>query len=167
MKLLKLLLLFTLLFSPLSAFAKDSIYMIIDSFEKPSDPVAVNILYNYVLSEYKDIPVFYNKLKKSGRAAVSAYRVDLNYDGIDEVIGIHKGTLYCGTGGCGIFILQKTKNGGYKDISNLPAYVRGNMIKIFNNKRNGYRALWIIHPVGKKFSKPALFTGERYKVIFD
>lgn len=165
MRIIKLLLLFTILLSPLNAFAKDSIHMIIDSFSKPCDPVAADILYNYVLNENKDAPLIYNKLK-SRKAAAKAYRVDLNYDGTDEVIGVFYGTEYCGTLGCSLFILKKMKSGGYKDISNM-IYTPGSMIKIFNNKRNGYRALWVIDVVEKKFSRPALFTGERYEFIFD
>ena len=63
-----------------------------------------------------------------------AISIDLNEDGIDEVIARMMGSLVCGSGGCSAFILQ----GKEKDWIQLGRYFPSNETLISANKTNGY-----------------------------
>ena len=63
-----------------------------------------------------------------------AISIDLNDDGIDEVIAYKSGPLACGMGGCTSFILQ----GKEKDWKILGWYFPGEETLISSNKTNGY-----------------------------
>ena len=63
-----------------------------------------------------------------------AISIDLNEDGIDEVIARMMGSLVCGSGGCSAFILQ----GKEKEWRQLGWYFPSNETLISSNKTNGY-----------------------------
>ena len=63
-----------------------------------------------------------------------AISMDLNDDGIDEVIAYMSGPLACGMGGCTSFILQ----GKEKNWKILGRYFPGEETLISSNKTNGY-----------------------------
>ena len=63
-----------------------------------------------------------------------AISIDLNDDGIDEVIAQMMGSLVCGSGGCSAFILQ----GKEKEWRQLGWYFPSNETLISSNKTNGY-----------------------------
>ena len=63
-----------------------------------------------------------------------AISIDLNEDGIDEVIAQMMGSLVCGSGGCSAFILQ----GKEKEWRQLGWYFPSNETLISSNKTNGY-----------------------------
>ena len=63
-----------------------------------------------------------------------AISIDLNEDGVDEVIARMMGSLVCGSGGCSAFILH----GKEKDWRQLGWYFPSNETLISANKTNGY-----------------------------
>ena len=69
-----------------------------------------------------------------------AISIDLNEDGIDEVIAQMMGSLVCGSGGCSAFILQ----GKEKDWRQLGWYFPSNETLISSNKTNGYFDIFYI-----------------------
>lgn len=100
------------------------------------NPQASKILYEYVLksqnmssAEIKDLAGIEPKTAK-------AFEVDLNEDGINEIIGLVYSTFYWGTAGYSLFILQKQPN-GYKDISTL-VFEPQEIVDIRSEKTNGY-----------------------------
>ena len=68
--------------------------------------------------------------------SVRAFEIDLNDDGEKEIVGMVYSTLYLGTAGYSLFILQKQQS-GYKDISILVFEPQRN-VYILKNKTNGY-----------------------------
>lgn len=171
MKLRKLFLIILIFLIPLCAFAQDNIYKVID-FNKPSDPVAADILYNYALDKNKQYPMAYNDIKEAGTESIRAYRADLNGDDVDEVIGINYSRLFMGSHGGSLFILQKKSKGGYQELSPTMLYTHGMTIKIFNEKRNGYKKMLTTgeyreRDKSKNVRTKAEFTGKYYEFIFD
>ena len=84
-------------------------------FMKPGDKKASQELYDFVITDLNN-----NMLKELNMTAkqiadytnitpemVNAFYVDLNDDGVDEIIGIVESSFYCGTAGDLLFILQK------------------------------------------------------------
>jgi hypothetical protein len=64
--------------------------------------------------------------------------VDLNDDGIDEVIVVTIGPGLCGSGGCGYSILQKFEDNWKQIGSFFGAPIVGHGFKLSNIKENGY-----------------------------
>ena len=87
-----------------------------------------------------------------------AISIDLNDDGIDEVIAYMSGPLACGMGGCTSFILQ----GKEKDWKILGRYFPSEQSLISSNKTNGYFDIsYLSKDSSKKYS--CKFKNESYK----
>lgn len=101
-----------------------------------SDPHASKILYEYVLKSQNMSPAEIKDLAGIEPKSAKAFEVDLNEDGINEIIGLVYSTFYWGTAGYSLFILQKQPN-GYKDISTL-VFEPQDIVDIRSEKTNGY-----------------------------
>lgn len=131
-----------LLFIPLALFiynkCSGSVYETLDFSGEDSDFQANKILYEYILKEQnktpKEIEVFANITPKSTKA----FQVDLNDDGTNEIVGLVYSTLYWGTAGASLFILQKQPD-GYKNISYVLNFEPKESVYIFEAKTNGYK----------------------------
>lgn len=76
---------------------------------KQENKKAKNIFYKYLLKE-NDITKkqYKNMCNNSSYCYIKADEIDLNNDGINEIIGYESG--FCGVLGCGGYILQKQQN---------------------------------------------------------
>ena len=81
--------------------------------DKPN-PQASKILYEYVLKSQNMSPAEIKDLAGIEPKSAKAFEVDLNEDGIKEIIGLVYSTFYWGTAGYSLFILQKQPNGYQK-----------------------------------------------------
>ena len=102
--------------------------------DKPN-PQASKILYEYVLKSQNMSPAKIKDLAGIEPKSAKAFEVDLNEDGINEIIGLVYSTFYWGTAGYSLFILQKQPN-GYKDISTL-VFEPQEIVDIRSEKTNG------------------------------
>ena len=92
------------------------IYKILDFSNEKSEPEANKILYEYVLKTQNKTPEEIKNFARITPESVRAFEFDLNNDGTNEIVGVVYSTLYLGTAGYNLFILQKQPD-GYKDIS--------------------------------------------------
>lgn len=112
------------------------IYRKLDFSGEKSDANANKILYEYILKDQNMTPKEIEEFANITPESAKAFEVDLNDDGTNEIVGLISSTLYWGTAGFSLFILQKQPD-GYKDISSLVFEPQGGIdIKI--NKTNGY-----------------------------
>ena len=129
-----------LLIIPLALFLYDKysngIYKTLDFSGEDSDAAANKILYEYVLKEENMTPKEIEEFARITPESTKAFQVDLNDDGINEIVGLVYSTLYWGTAGFSLLILQKQPD-GYKDIS-LLIFEPQKGIDIKINKTNGY-----------------------------
>lgn len=111
-----------------------------------SNPKAIKILQEYIL---EDIPDYNSKYKNYplGENTFAAF-VDLNNDGIDEVIGY----VYCDGGAIGLqkpyevfYILEKKNEGKYKKITNVGGCYPAKGIEILYLKHNGYHNIKMVY----------------------
>ncbi len=103
-----------------------------------SEPKANKILYEFVL---KDLGMSSEEIKKLADIdmnSVKALEIDLNDDGTKEIIGVVYSTMYWGTAGYSLFILQSIA-GKYKNIAYLINFEPQKEVSILNKKTNGYR----------------------------
>ena len=112
-------------------------YKKLDFAKDEADAEASKILYEYVLQEQGMTPVEIKLFAGIEPQSAKAFEVDLNEDGINEIIGFVNSTLYWGTAGYSLFILQKQSN-GYKDISTL-VFEPQEIVEIRSKKTNGYQ----------------------------
>ena len=63
-----------------------------------------------------------------------AISIDLNDDGVNEVIAYTEGSLVCGSGGCISYILQEINN----DWKIIGEFFPGNIFEINKNQNNGF-----------------------------
>jgi len=106
-------------------------------FEKISHTLEVYIQQNHVpfMFETKDSKIkFLPDTPLSELLTFKAVSIDLNDDGIDEVITYVSGNLVCGSSGCTTYILQ----GKEKDWHIIGEYFPGGNTVISSNKTNGY-----------------------------
>ena len=101
-----------------------------------SDKQAGKILYEYILQEQNMTPAEIKDFARIEPQSVRAFEIDLNDDGEKEIVGMVYSTLYLGTAGYSLFILQKQQS-GYKDISIL-VFEPQKKVYILKNKTNGY-----------------------------
>ena len=109
-----------LLAQPVFAFGS---YKKLDFLNGESAPQSNKILYEYVLQEQN---MTHEEIKDFARIepqSVKAFEVDLNDDGTKEVLGVVYSTLYMGTAGYSLFILQ-LQNGEYKFNAVLISFLR-------------------------------------------
>ena len=141
-----------LLAQPVFAFGS---YKKLDFLNGESVPQTNKILYEYVLQEQN---MTHEEIKDFARIepqSVKAFEVDLNDDGTKEILGVVYSTLYMGTAGYSLFILQ-LQNGEYKNIAYL---LNLKPQKILNAKTNGYRDIKLNGSLAYKF-KPLLRSTE-------
>ena len=118
-------------------------------FEKISDTLQLYIQETHVpfMFETKDSKIkFLPDTPLSELLTFKAVSIDLNNDGIDEVITYVSGNLVCGSSGCSSFILE----GKEKDWKIIGEYFPGSHTFISSNKTNGY--FDIFYTGSKKYS---------------
>ena len=149
-----------LLASPVFAFGA---YKKLDFASGKAEMNANKILYEYVLKEQNTTPEEIKDFAKIEPQSVKAFEVDLNDDGTKEILGVVYSTLYMGTVGYSLFILQ-LQNGEYKNIAYL---LNLEPQKILNAKTNGYRNIKLNGSVAYKF-KPfiAKYRNGYYKTDY-
>ena len=111
-------------------------YCKLDFSDGESDKQAGKILYEYVLKELNKTPEEAKDFARIEPQSVRAFEIDLNDDGEKEIVGMVYSTLYLGTAGYSLFILQKQQS-EYKDISIL-VFEPQKKVYILKNKTNGY-----------------------------
>lgn len=114
------------------------------------DPQASKILYEYVLTSQNMSPAEIKDLANIEPKSARAFEVDLNDDGTNEIIGLVYSTLYWGTAGYSLFILQKQPN-GYKNITYLLNFEPQKDFYILNTRTNGYRNIKLYGSSAYKF----------------
>jgi len=127
-------------------------------FEVISDILEIYIQESHVpfMFETKDSKIkFLPDKPLSDLLTFKAVSIDLNNDGIDEVITYVSGNLVCGSSGCQSYILQ----GKEKDWKIIGEYFPGGHTLISSNKTNGY--FDISYTGSKKYS--CKFKGKSYQ----
>ena len=105
---------------------------------KDRDPKASKILFDVILrdeewTKEEAAKNFNVNLDKS-----SAFFVDLNDDGVNEIIGVIWSSFFYCKQGWQIFILHK-ENGQYKNIAEILHFEPQDKIRILDNKTSGFR----------------------------
>jgi hypothetical protein len=155
MKKIVLFLLFLLFVQPVFAC---NVEKIID-LQNGSEPRANKILYEYILGSLKMTPEQVKEFASIDIQSIKAYEFDLNTDGENEVIGICYSTLYWGTAGYHLFILQKNSS-QYEDISLLIFEPQSEVI-ILKEKNNKFFNLSLKGSKGWQYV--AKFTDDMYQ----
>lgn len=128
--------------------------------DKPN-PQASKILYEYVLKSQNMSPAEIKDLAGIEPKSAKAFEVDLNEDGINEIIGLVYSTFYWGTAGYSLFILQKQPN-GYKDISTL-VFEPQEIVDIRSEKTNGYHDIKLTGSNGDNVQYVAKYKDGMYQ----
>lgn len=128
--------------------------------DKPN-PQASKILYEYVLKSQNMSPAKIKDLAGIEPKSAKAFEVDLNEDGIKEIIGLVYSTFYWGTAGYSLFILQKQPN-GYKDISTL-VFEPQEIVDIRSEKTNGYHDIKLTGSNGDNVQYVAKYKDGMYQ----
>ncbi len=128
--------------------------------DKPN-PQASKILYEYVLKSQNMSPAEIKDLAGIEPKSARAFEVDLNEDGINEIIGLVYSTFYWGTAGYSLFILQKQPN-GYKDISTL-VFEPQEIVDIRSEKTNGYHDIKLTGSNGDNVQYVAKYKDGMYQ----
>ena len=127
-------------------------------FEKISDILEIYIQQSHVpfMFETKDSKIkFLPDTPLSELLTFKAVSIDLNNDGIDEVITYVSGNLVCGSSGCTSYILQ----GKEKNWEVIGDFFPGGNFLISNKKTNGF--FDISYTGSKKYS--CKFNGKSYE----
>ena len=111
-------------------------YCKLDFSDGESEKQAGKILYEYILQEQNMTPAEIKDFARIEPQSVRAFEIDLNDDGEKEIVGMVYSTLYLGTAGYSLFILQK-QHSGYKNISIL-VFEPQRKVYILKTKTNGY-----------------------------
>lgn len=87
--------------------------------------------------------------------------IDLNGDGVDEVVAYLDAPGWCGTGGCTTLVLKRAGN-SYVIVGQLPA--TRPPIRALGERTHGWRILtaWISGPIAKAYEGRYLFDSKRY-----
>ena len=128
--------------------------------DKPN-PQASKILYEYVLKSQNMSPAEIKDLAGIEPKSAKAFEVDLNEDGIKEIIGLVYSTFYWGTAGYSLFILQKQPN-GYKDISTL-VFEPQEIVYIRSEKTNCYHDIKLTGSNGDNVQYVAKYKDGMYQ----
>ena len=110
------------------------------NLDKSVNPVAKEILYEYVLKEMNLTPIEAEKDYSIALDVIFADFVDLNDDGVEEVVGFLNSFYHYGIIGENLFILSKTGTDEYKNVVYLVNFYP-HKIKVLNTKTNGYKDL--------------------------
>ena len=132
-------------------------------FEKISHTLEVYIQQSHVpfMFETKDSKIkFLPDTPLSELLTFKAVSIDLNDDGIDEVITHVSGNLVCGSSGCTTYILQ----GKEKDWKIIGEYFPGGHTLISSNKTNGYFDIYYSSKNGStEYEYTCKFKNENYE----
>ena len=128
--------------------------------DKPN-PQASKILYEYVLKSQNMSPAEIKDLAGIEPKSARAFEVDLNEDGINEIIGLVYSTFYWGTAVYSLFILHKQPN-GYKDISTL-VFEPQEIVDIRSEKTNGYHDIKLTGSNGDNVQYVAKYKDGMYQ----
>ena len=124
-----------------------------------SESQANKILYNYILESLDMTSQQAKDFANIDIQSIKAYEFDLNTDGENEVIGVCYSTLYWGTAGYHLFILQKNSS-QYEDISLLIFEPQSEVI-ILKEKNNKFFVLSLKGSKGWQYV--AKFTDDMYQ----
>ena len=116
-----------------------------------SDIEACHILYNYVLKENSMTFSELEKFANINMSVIKAHKVDLNDDGVMEIVGVVYSPIYLGTEGYNLFILQKNKD-SYEQISNFINFESLAPVYVLPFKTEGYRTILFRGSVHNNFS---------------
>ena len=116
-----------------------------------SDIEENHILYNYVLKENSMTFPELEKFANINMSVIKAHKVDLNDDGVMEIVGVVYSPIYLGTEGYNLFILQK-KEDSYEQISNFINFESLAPVYILPFKTEGYRNILFRGSVHNNFS---------------
>ena len=125
-------------------------YRTLDFSNGESEKQSGKILYEYILQEQNMTPAEIKDFARIEPQSVRAFEIDLNDDGEKEIVGMVYSTLYLGTAGYSLFILQ-LQNGEYKNIAYVLSIEPQNELKILNAKTNGYRDIKLSGSVAYNF----------------
>ena len=109
-------------------------------FNKQNQPKASRILYKYILESENLTAKEAKKSKDITPNQVRAFELDLNDDGVNEIIGFCSKSQYWGTAGYSLFILKK-QNEKYQNISHLLSFEPQLKIYILPSKTADYKDL--------------------------
>ena len=115
-----------------------------------SESYANKQLYEFIQKNLNMSPEQLKELANIDINTIKALEVDLNDDGVDEIIGIVYSTLYWGTSGYSLFILQK-KSDIYDNLAYMINLEPQKVICVLNKKTNGYREIIIFGSSAYKF----------------
>ena len=107
-------------------------------FSRQSQPRASKILYEYIS---EDLKKYSTEAKKSANIKLKdivAFEVDLNDDGVNEIVGFCSSSAFWGTAGYQLFILQK-QNKEYKDLSYILNFEPQLKFYVLPDKTNEYK----------------------------
>lgn len=134
-------------------------------FSKQSQPKARKILYKFVLKELNKTPREAQDFANITPKTVSAFETDLNGDGKKEIIGVVFSTLYWGTAGYSLFILEE-KGNTYQNITYCLNFEPLNKFYVLNNKTYSYRDISFSGSSAYNFKNlTAKFDKSNYKNI--
>ena len=125
-------------------------YRTLDFSNGESEKQSGKILYEYILQEQNMTPAEIKDFARIEPQSVMAFEVDLNDDGEKEIVGMVYSTLYLGTVGYSLFILQ-LQNDEYKNIAYVLNIEPQKELKILNAKTNGYRDIKLQGSVAYNF----------------
>lgn len=125
--------------SDLTSYLDDKNYLKVFYILENTESEAKQILYKYLLEESeKEDELTKNSMRRTIPDWIRAFEVDLNDDGINEVIGIIPDRYwYSGAISGEIFLLEKI-NGKYKKMENLIMHNYNRKFMITPEKTNGY-----------------------------
>jgi len=139
------------------------VYKVLDFAEK-SDLNANKIVFDYIIQETGSTPAQLRALSpRLVQDAVSAFEIDLNDDGINEVIGFINSAYSLSVQGFNIYILQKSGD-KYYDISGSLVFEPSFPLYILDKKTNGFQDIKFTGSVGLNFkSFINKFNGKEYE----
>ena len=132
--------------------------------DKENNPKAAEILFKFIVKEnewLQNDPKMIKKVRLSEQATQAQF-VDLNDDGINEIIGFTYSALYYGLVGESLFIIQKTKD-GYKDIDYIINF-QPHKIVVLDSKTNGWRDIQITANAMDGFT---IIGNKKYKLKYN
>lgn len=143
-----------------------------------SEEKASKVFYEFMMKnsgdEIKRLKKISVTMQNFSPKTTPAVEVDLNDDGISEIIGYIAATPYGGAAGQSLFILWKDKNGVFKDICYLISFEPQKKIYILKDKDGDFHRIIIYGSVAYDF-KPFLIqyndgqysNYEQYKSFVD
>ena len=170
----KILLIFFIVFSSLHVKANDSKFDFsntdyeIDKYQYEAISIGLFDIYTDTLKIYlqeSHVPYLFENdeskilypptTKLSDIIQHKAISIDLNDDGVNEVIAYMEGSLVCGSGGCTSYILQKI-NSDWKIIGE---FFPGHIFETNKNHNNGFLKIYF----NDTFENTCLYEDNKYK----